>query len=282
MASEDALMRRSAVVSLTTDFGLKDAYVGVMKAVILSRLPAVQLVDLCHEVAPQAVLEAAFLLETAWPHFPDGSVHVSVVDPGVGTARRRIALTAGGHLFVGPDNGCLSPALPPDARRRRASGEAYAPDAVALPAGVLAVSIENESILRRPVSATFEGRDVFVPAAAHLAGGGSLADLGPAIDRLQAFPMFRAPATMASLDGRVLRIDRFGNLITDVYSADLQSKPRFRVCGQRLRLTPSYAAADGLCAIEGSSGFIEIALPNGNAAAVLHSGSGDQVSVTWQ
>ena len=269
-----------AIVTLLTDFGLADTYAGVMKGVILSRAPAVDVVDLTHEVAPGAVEPAAFLLEGAWRYFPEGSVHVAVVDPGVGTQRRRIALHSGSHYFVGPDNGVLSAALPEQARGHRAADEDYAMHSVALPDGVEAVVIENENLLLRPVSATFEGRDVFAPAAAHLASGGALLDLGRPIESLLAFPAFRAPAQDGRIEGLVLHVDRFGNLITDIAAEDLPPSPSFTVAGRTLALSHTYGDASGPAAIVSSSGSVEIAISRGSAALVLGAGFLDRVVVT--
>ncbi len=149
MVSQDSLSA-SGIVTLLTDFGLSDAYVGVMKGVILAKAPTAKLVDLTHDVAPQAVDSAAFLLEGAWRYFPAGTVHLVVVDPGVGTRRRRIALRAEGQYFVGPDNGVLSAALPDAVRGKRAVDAAYVAREVALPPDVEAVLIESETVLRQP------------------------------------------------------------------------------------------------------------------------------------
>lgn len=279
MASEDAVAGGPGIVTLLTDFGLSDAYAGVIKGVILSTAPDARIVDLTHDVPPHDVARGAFLLETAWGFLPSGTVHLAVVDPGVGSARRRVAFAAGGHLFVGPDNGVLSGGLAESSRGRRAAGEQFTAREIELPPDVTAVTIENDRLFRRAVSATFEGRDVFAPAAAHLARGGSLGDLGPRTDRLLAFPAFRAPRRDGGLAGVVVHVDRFGNLITDVRGEDLPSRPAFVVGGRRLGLAPTYAASSGLSAILSSAGFVEIAMANGNAARVLGVGPGDEVRV---
>jgi S-adenosylmethionine hydrolase len=280
MASEDAVAG-GALVSLTTDFGLRDGYVAAMKAVILSRAASAQIVDITHDVDPQDVLEGAFALETAFRHFPAGSVHVAVIDPGVGTARNRLAIASGGTYFIGPDNGCLSASVPDEARGPRAAGDGYRPRAAKLPPEVMAVTIENDSLLRGPVSATFEGRDVFAPVAAYLANGGVLAELGPRVQSLIAFPAFRAPSTGHGLDGRVLHVDRFGNLITDIHGADVRPGSILIAGGRRLALAHTYAESTGLAAITGSSGLVEIAMPHGSATQVLGLAAGDHVRVTW-
>lgn len=269
MVSRDSLTGFS-LVTLLTDFGLSDAYAGVMKGVILSKAPDARLVDLTHDVPHQAVESGAFLLESAWRYFPPGTVHLTVVDPGVGTQRRRLALRTDSQYFVGPDNGVLSAALPDEARGARAIDGGYLAREVALPPGVEAILIENDSILRQPLSATFEGRDAFAPAAAHLAAGGALADLGPPATAVLALPAFRAPrAEDGSLAGRVVQVDHYGNLITDIRAVDLLASPLIEVAGRTLRLVRTYGASDRLCAIVSSSGRVEVALPKGSAADAL-------------
>ena len=271
----------SGIVTLITDFGRGEPYVAAIKGVILGLNSQVRLVDVSHEVAPQDVLEAALLLDQAWTYFPAGSVHLVVVDPGVGTERRRLALLSRGSLFVGPDNGCLSAALPPEARAARRPGEAYSARPTAAPGDVVAVSIENEALMRRPVSATFEGRDVFAPVAAALSRGLPVQDLGPRVDGIVAFPAFRAPRAGESIEGLVVRVDRFGNLITDIRAEDLGPSPAFSVAGRRLEgIASTYARAAGPAAIIGSAGLVEIALLGGSAAQELGVGRGERVTVT--
>jgi S-adenosylmethionine hydrolase len=206
-------------------------------------------------------------------------VHAVVVDPGVGTARHRVAIRAGGHDFVGPDNGCLSGALEPESRGRRRPDERYEARPVQLPAGVRAYAIEDDALLLPSVSATFEGRDVFAPVAAYLARGGDIASVGPRIETLQAFPAFRAPATPDGIEGIVIRLDRFENLITDVRAADVKGARAAMVAGRTVPIVRTYADVRELCALEGSAGFIEIALPNGSAALTLGVGPGDRVLI---
>ncbi len=272
---------RHGVITLTTDFGLRDPYVAMMKGVLLTIAPGAQVVDITHEIAPQAVVEAALVLNLAGAYFPEGAVHVVVVDPGVGTARRRLAISARGHFFVGPDNGCLSAALPAGTRGERRAGEPYSVRAVSLSPAIVAVSIENEAFMRTPVSSTFEGRDVFAPAAAYLSNGGSIDDLGPRVDSLGSLPVFQAPAYEHGIDGVVLWVDRFGNLITDIHGADLPDAPTFSVAGHRIEgLHRTYAEAHGLAAIVGGSGLVEIALAGGGAALELGVGVGASVVVS--
>jgi S-adenosylmethionine hydrolase len=220
------------------------------------------------------------LLESAWRYLPEDSIHLVVVDPGVGTQRRRIGLHSGGHYFVGPDNGVLSAALPEAARGLRSPKEAYEARAVAVPPGVEAVAIEDDSLFLRPLSTTFEGRDVFAPAAAHLANGGSLSELGPALTPVFAFPAFRAPVHNGRIEGVILHIDRFGNLLTDIAAEDLPASPSFAVAGRNLPPSRTYGDSAGPTAIVSSNGRIEIAVPNGSAALILGAGLRDRVIVT--
>ena len=266
------------VITLTTDFGLADAYVAAMKGVILSVNPGATLVDISHQVPPGAVQQAAFILTCAYPYFPPDSIHLAVVDPEVGTHRRAIVLATNEGTFIGPDNGVLSAALPEEVREA-APGR---PRPAVLPPGVRAFALSEPRFHHQPVSSTFHGRDVFAPAAAHLSLGVSPAELGPEIREAVALPPFRATAGEdGSLTGRVLHVDRFGNLITTVRAGQLQSAlVSVSIAGRELRgLARTYAGAHGLTAIVGSSGFLEIALPGGSAARELAAGIGALVIV---
>jgi S-adenosyl-L-methionine hydrolase (adenosine-forming) len=271
-------MRSMPIVTFLTDFGMNDAYVGVMKAVVLSRAPSAQLVDITHKVPPGRIVSGAFLLESAWPFFPADSIHLAVVDPGVGSSRRRIALEADGHYFVGPDNGLLSCALPEVSRPRRRPGDGYLAQRLTLPQGFKGVIIEPGN--REDVSATFEGRDVFAPAAGHLASGGRLSDLGPLVNDIAALPAFRAPRSQDGvLRGVVLHVDHFGNAITDVAGSDLPNPCLVEVAGRSLELRRTYAESGGVCAIVSSAGRVEVAMPNGSAARDLGLAAGAEVNV---
>jgi S-adenosylmethionine hydrolase len=269
---------RPPIITLTTDFGLQDPYVAAMKGAILAINPAARLVDVSHAIPPQAIEQAVFVLAAAWPYFPSGAIHVVVVDPAVGSRRRALALRAAGSTFVGPDNGVLSAALPNDARAT--AGDSAAP--VRLTAGCRAVSLTNERYFRSPVSSTFHGRDIFGPVAAHLSLGVPLEELGDAVERIVALPPFRAHRQPdGSLHGRVLHIDAFGNLITDVRVEDLPSgSANIEVAGHTVeRVSATYEPEADLRAVTGSSGYLEIAAPGGSAAAVLQAGLGEAVVV---
>src|SRR5258707_11254834 len=194
------------IITLTTDFGLRDPFVGTMKGVILSICATARLVDLTHDVEPQDLLGAGLALEAALPFFPDGTVHLAVVDPGVGSGRRALAVGVGEHYLVGPDKGVLTPAL---RRARWTAVELTAPE------------------YRLPeVSRPFHGRDVFAPAAAYLAAGVPLERLGPVVGDpvLRPIPVSRLEGDV--LVGEVLAVDRFGNLLTSIEAARLTALAR--------------------------------------------------------
>ncbi len=262
------------IITLTTDFGLSDPYVAAMKGVILGLNPRALLVDITHEVRPQQILQATFMTQAAWPYFPPGAIHAVVVDPGVGMGRRAVALETPRGCFVGPDNGALSAALPEEARP--AAGQKPAP--VPLPASYRAYAISSPSYMLRPVSATFHGRDIFAPAAAHLSLGVSIEELGERLDTIVALSPLRARRNAdGSLAGRVVHIDRFGNAITDIRAEDLPAQEfAVELRGRRVPgLVRTYAEATVLSALVGSSGYLEAALRNGNAARELGVEIGD-------
>jgi S-adenosylmethionine hydrolase len=265
-------VNRSPIITLTTDFGLADPYVAAMKGVILSLNPAATIVDITHEVRPQQIAQAAFLLAQALPYFPPGTVHAVVVDPGVGTARQALALATPETLLVGPDNGVLSAAIPEETRHRAGGGsEASEAEArrVELPEGYRAVALKRQRYMRKPVSATFHGRDIFAPAAAHLSLGVGLDALGPAVRKVRALPPFRARRRPDGvLAGRVLHVDHFGNLITDVRAGDLPTgRLEVSIGGQRIEgLARTYEEGPDIKALVSSAGYLEVACRGGSAA----------------
>jgi S-adenosylmethionine hydrolase len=231
------------IVTLLTDFGTADGYVAQMKGVILTHAPEVALVDITHEIAPQDVTHARFVVERYWHRFPPGTVHLVVVDPGVGSPRAALAVTADHRCLLGPDNGVLTAPL------RHETAHAVA---LEVPHGA---------------SPTFHGRDVFAPAAAALAMGTPITQLGtPHANPLRlAWP---EPATGAGgqLQGEVLVIDRFGNAITNLPGDLGGSRVTFDTCELPLRRTYAEVAADEPLALVGSSGHVEIAVREGSAA----------------
>jgi S-adenosyl-L-methionine hydrolase (adenosine-forming) len=256
-------------LTLTTDFGLKDGFVGTMKGVIWSICPAAQIADISHNVSPQNVLEGAFALWRAYAFFPTGSVHVAVVDPGVGTRRRPIAASVGAHFFVGPDNGLFTPMFE-DAEKKGWS--------------VKIAHLLNEKYFLQEVSRTFHGRDIFAPVAAHLANGVPLADLGPAITDPLRLAMPKPEKTLNGWHAHVTVVDVFGNLTTDLPAAALAEHPQitFHLRGREVHgLVASYGhkAAGELVALVDSENYIELAVVNGSAAQVLGAKIGDEVEV---
>lgn len=269
------------IVTLTTDFGLADGYVAAMKGVILGINPAATLVDISHSVPHQDVRNAAFVLHTVHAFFPAGAIHLAVVDPGVGASRRALALKTPQAIFMAPDNGLLSYILADNAVEFLSSAPKLGLQDTPLPASVRAFHVNNPKYWRRPVSHTFHGRDVFAPVAAHLSLGVPLEEVGEAVHSLLAF---RVPRPEPQADGALLahvqHIDSFGNLISDVRGSDLPAETKIEIeieiQGQKIRgLSSSYTEAQGLLAIMGSSGYLEIALKNGNAARALAASIGD-------
>jgi S-adenosylmethionine hydrolase len=256
------------VITLLTDFGLADHYAGAMKGIILGICPDAQLVDISHEISPYAITEAAFTLSQAWTSFPHGTVHLVVVDPGVGSARRPVLAEAAGHYFVAPDNGVLTMLY----------------DAVP---GHEVREITASRYFRQPVSRTFHGRDIFAPVAAHLANGVAPGEFGNRIDdalRLGfARPVPTGPKTWV---GTILKVDRFGNLITNLDAETwrrLASEPFEMKAGAILvsRMASNYAEMQpGVpFAIEGSAGFLEISMNRSSVAKTAGAQAGDTVEL---
>jgi len=255
------------IITLTTDFGLTDPFVGIMKGVILSVAPSARIVDITHNIPSYDISEAAFLLEHTRRYFPPQTVHVVVVDPGVGSARRPIAGAVNGQFFVAPDNGILSWVL--------ASAEAR-----------LAVSVHhitNTALFNPIVSNTFHGRDIFAPVAAHLAQGLSLKGVGP---QILDYEKHALPRLRHLKDGvfvaTVLRVDKFGNLITNIERRNLDGPFSIRLPGAEVqRIVSNYSEAEPgeAFAIEGSTGYIELSLNQGSAAERFHLGRGAEIEV---
>lgn len=263
-------------IVLLTDFGLDDAYVGVMKGVILRIDPRAMIVDLCHQVAPQGIAEGAFLLATSYRYFDPGAIFVVVVDPGVGSERRPIALKTPHGTFVGPDNGLFGPI----AEQLGARATTDAGRLALTGSEVEGVTLANDRYFLPEVSATFHGRDIFAPAAAHLSAGVPIAALGPRLADLIALPAAGPERRDGVLVGHVIHVDRFGNLITDLTGADLRqlARPVILIAGQRIAgISHHYAERTGLLALLGSSGHLEIAKAGASAAAALDMGVGDEV-----
>ncbi|MCX5999303.1 MAG: SAM-dependent chlorinase/fluorinase, partial [Chloroflexi bacterium] len=223
-----------ATITLTTDFGLQDAYVAAMKGVILGINPDAAIVDICHTIRPQNIAQAAFVLSTACSYFPKDTIHVLVVDPEVGSPRRAVVLKTEDAFFVAPDNGLLSYVVLGSLLPEAGTVEGVTP----LPSRWQAVEITSPRFWRQPVSSTFHGRDIFAPVAAHLSLGVPLKQFGSAIRSLRVLPVPRPhPGEAGELVGHVLHIDGFGNVITDLREEDLPTGEfHVHVAGQRIAL----------------------------------------------
>ncbi|MDY6912535.1 MAG: SAM-dependent chlorinase/fluorinase [Chloroflexota bacterium] len=249
------------IISLITDFGIRDAYAGILKGVILGINPNATIVDISHEIEPQNISQAAYVLSTVHRYFPRGTIHVVVVDPGVGSDRKAVIIKTDEAFFVAPDNGVLGYVI----------GDRFE-----------AINITSSRFWLNPISDTFHGRDIFAPVAAHLSLGVPVCEFGETLS---------SPVTLAcsqpevgsdgTVIGRVIHIDRFGNLITDVKRSHLQgSDIRIEVMGHSIfGLSSSYAEGPELLALIGSNGHLEIGVRNGNASDLLVVKAGDQIEV---
>jgi S-adenosylmethionine hydrolase len=248
------------VMSLLTDFGLADTYVGQVKGAILAVSPTATLVDLTHDVPPQDVRAGAFLLWSAVEAFPVGSIHLAVVDPGVGSSRRAIAVrSARGDVFVGPDNGLLVPAV------------------LRLGGIDLAVELTEPRYWRPRPSRTFHGRDVFGPVAAHLANGVPIETVGQRIADLVELHL----PEPRGLAGEVIHVDRYGNLVTNLLATSLPARFEVTIQGHTVEAAPQYQAVQpgALLALVGSAGLLEISVRDGSAAARTGATRGTPVTV---
>ena len=269
-----------SIITLTTDFGTEDAYVPAMKGAMLSIAPDARLVDVTHAVAPQDVMESAFVLQTAQPYFPTGTVHLVVVDPGVGTERRAVALRHDDHWFVGPDNGLFPLVF-----------DGATPDA--------AVELDHPDAWRTETpSNTFHGRDIFAPAAAHLAAGRALDDIGTPIDTLEHLQWARPIVESETVRGRIVHVDHFGNCITNIRRSTLAEAlaldgevtadafpPVKGYVGstilEQIRATYGAVPEGEPLLLFGSTDFLEVGVNGGNAAELLDIRKGDSVEVVF-
>jgi S-adenosylmethionine hydrolase len=259
----------SPLITLTTDFGTASPYVAVMKGVVLSLNPAARVFDLSHAIRPQAIRHASYFLATAVPFFPEGTIHVCVVDPGVGSERAALYAEAGGQRFVGPDNGVFTGAF-----RQLELG--------------CCRKLANNRFWRPGVSSTFHGRDIFAPVAAHLSLGIDPNELGPELPEPVLLPSRSAVTFGKKWQGEVQFVDDFGNLITNIPACKLKSLPvRVSLGGadpRTLRWVRTYAdaAAGELVCLFSSDGFFEIAEVNGSAARHLGVDAGAAVEIEWE
>jgi S-adenosylmethionine hydrolase len=257
------------IVTLTSDFGLRDPYVAQMKAAILSICPDATIIDVTHDTEKFNIRMGAFMLASAAPYFPKGTVHVAVVDPGVGTQRRAILIQTRQGFFVGPDNGLLILA--------------------AVKQCILAVhELTNPKLMRSSVSNTFHGRDVFAPAAAHLANGVPPSEFGQEINDAVKPAFAKVAVGKGMVVGAVLHVDDFGNVITNLspreithLDSDGEITAELLDCKVKLRFAKTYAEAqpNEALALIGSHGYVELAVNQGNAAETFHAKAGDKVKL---
>jgi S-adenosylmethionine hydrolase len=261
------------LITLLTDFGTSDYFVGAVKAVILSVNPSVTVVDITHDIPPQDIAAGAFNLLASYRSFPPGTIHVAVVDPGVGSARKPILVAAGGYFFIGPDNGVFSYIY----ERETVTG---------------CYELNRAKYFHLPVSSTFHGRDIFAPVAAALSTGIEPDELGNRLTDLAQLvhlePLVPAQTKNRKWRCRIIHIDRFGNVVTNitrnVLSADAESRARLRIGRRIIKSFRKFFADDGAAknepfAIWGSAGFLEIAAPNRSAARLLKAKRGQSVTL---
>jgi S-adenosylmethionine hydrolase len=256
------------VITLTTDFGTSDHFVGAMKGVILAICPNARIVDITHEIPPFEISQGAFIVAEASRWFPKKTIHVVVVDPGVGTSRRPILIEANGQYFIAPDNGILAMMYADIPHKAR--------------------EINAAKYFRQPVSRTFHGRDIFAPVAAHLAAGVRPASLGKLIDDHLKLAFNKPQRTARRVwCGTILHVDRFGNLISNFHVSefqDVRTRPFQIVVGPQTisRLALNYADSEPgeAVVIEGSSGFLEVAVNQASAAKILGCGTGAPIDLT--
>ena len=256
----------------TTDFGLSDAYAGVMKGVALGINPKLRFIDLTHQIRAQDIAQGSFTLGVNHRYFPEDAIHVAVVDPGVGTARRPILLSTPWGRFVAPDNGLLSGIL-----SRYMDSIPLISGIVKPPPELSVVHLTNTKYWRHPLSNTFHGRDVFAPVAAHLSLGVPPEELGGTVDNLFYLPTPQPKRQLGMITGEVIYQDVYGNLVTNIHSSDLpdcrHTEVRigdYRIPGvSRTFNDPGRRDNVKLVALVGSHGYLEVAVPNGSAADTL-------------
>ena len=263
------------VITLTTDFGIVDEYIAVMKGVILGIYPEAVIVDITHHIPPQDLVQAAYTIRNAYAYFPRGTVHIIVVDPGVGSGRSILALEKDNHFFIAPDNGILSLLL-----------EKTGADSM--------MHVTNDQYYLPSVSRTFHGRDIFAPVGAHLAKGVSLKRLGkPATqDQIVRLNIPTPEISSGEISGHIISIDHFGNLISNIDEerlrqfggeVDFEKRISIRIKGKKITgLSKSYEnnkAGKGLAVI-GSRGLLEIAVSRGSARQVFKAGKGDEIRIS--
>jgi len=253
------------IITLTTDFGNGDIYVGVMKGVILSINPNATIVDITHDISPHNIKEGAFLLNDFYRYFPKGSIHLVVVDPGVGSERKGILIESDGYFFVGPDNGIFTYPIKKGLKK--------------------IIELSNKSYYLNEISSTFHGRDIFAPVAAHLSLGIEPDKFGNEIKEYKILN-FDPEISENGINGEIIHIDKFGNLITDIKKEFMVNKD-FEILIKDIKIdniSESYfeGKEKEILAIFGSSGWLELSVNMGNAADIIDAKVGDRVLVRWK
>ena len=269
-------------LTFTTDFGSSDGYIAAMKGVALGIAPGLTLVDVTHDIPRHDILHGAFILGAVYRYFPAETVHVAVVDPGVGTSRKAVALVTPAGTFCAPDNGLLSYVLNDHLSASQVhfeSTEFGTLVTVAVPDGCEAYEISNPAYRLAPVSDTFHGRDIFTPAAAYIASGLEPQRLGEPLNELTILNLFTIERHGDAVAGRIIHVDRFGNAVTNIPATQLpQGDIVIEVADTKIHgLSATFADADGLLALIGSHGYLEIAENLASAAQRLGIGVGDVV-----
>jgi S-adenosylmethionine hydrolase len=269
------------IITLTTDFGWGDAYVGAIKGVILTICRDAMISDVSHGVPPQNVGHGAFLINAFYSEYPADTVHLCVVDPGVGSNRRAVALITPMGRFVAPDNGLLTRVIESLLSVNELDICRDGTDVLPVPSGCQAYSLEEPKYWKDAISTTFHGRDLFAPVAAHIATGVNPANLGPKIDSIFALPEIPLSNSLSMIEGEVAYIDSFGNLITNIPKDAIgKSLLVVEVAGREIEgIVTKFADCEGLMVLIGSLGYLEVALRDGNAAAELKAHVGQSIKV---
>ena len=266
-------MSKSSIITILTDFGQRDAYVAAMKGTILELAPNANIIDIAHDLTRYNIIQAAFILLNASQYFPINTIHLVVVDPGVGTERRRIIVQGNRSYYVGPDNGVLSLAIQEEGLKK-------------------IVLITERKYMRSHVTATFEGRDIFAPVAAHLAQGVPIENFGQTIDHMIQLRISQPLISNHHISGEIIHTDGFGNIITNINYSQIQDLITF---GKKYQVTINqitktmkcmksygYVSPGELIIIHGSSNYMEISVNQGNAQKLFNAMTGDPIAITSQ
>ncbi|MFC1490769.1 S-adenosyl-l-methionine hydroxide adenosyltransferase family protein [Candidatus Latescibacterota bacterium] len=265
---EDQIVKASKIITYTTDFGSSDPYAGIMKGIVLSINPKACQVDITHNIPSHDIVHASFILANAYSHFPKGTIHTAIVDPGVGGERKNIAVLTDSYFFVGPDNGIFSNVLSNETIREIRE-------------------IKNLPFIMETVSSTFHGRDVFAPCAGFISAGKNFSDIGPLLERVKYLDFPKIKKENSSLTGEVVFIDSFGNLITNISQKTLDSfagDKSFEIYFAAERFTKlsthySEIPSGKALALFGSTEHLEISMNGGSAASYFMTPIGTKITI---